>query len=41
MRYPVRVVSAGDFVLPGPSVEAMYFPTIRARLAPSRLSIRF
>ena len=40
MRYPVRVVSAGTFVLPGPSVEAMYHPSIRARLAPSRISIR-
>ena len=41
MRYPVRVVSAGDFILPGPSVEAMYYPTVRARLAPSRISIGF
>ena len=40
MRYPVRVVSAGDFVLPGPSVEAMYYPSIHARLAPTRLSLK-
>lgn len=40
MRYPVRVVSAGDFILPGPSVEAMYAPTLRARRAPARISVR-
>ena len=38
--YPVRVVSAGDFVLPGPSVEAMYYPTLRARRAPARITVR-
>lgn len=38
--YPVRVVSAGDFVLPGPSVEGMYHPALRARLAPGRLVVR-
>ena len=38
-RYPVRVVSAGDYALPGPSVEAMYAPTLRARLAPTRLHV--
>jgi len=38
-RYPVRVVSAGDFVLPGPSVEAMYNPELHARSAPSRLAV--
>lgn len=32
-RYPVRVVSAGRFILPGASVEAMYAPAIRARTA--------
>ena len=38
--YPVRVVSAGDFVLPGPSVEGMYHPELRARRAPGRLVVR-
>ena len=38
--YPVRVVSAGDFVLPGPSVEAMYYPTLRARRASARITVR-
>lgn len=37
--YPVRVVSAGDFVLPGPSVEGMYAPTLRARCAASRVVV--
>jgi len=36
--YPVRVVSAGDFVLPGPAVEAMYQPTLRSHRAAERLS---
>lgn len=40
VRYPVRVVSAGDFVLPGPSVEGMYHPSLRARVAPARLVVR-
>ena len=35
-RYPVRVVSAGEFVLPGVAVEAMYQPSLRARTAPAR-----
>ena len=34
--YPVRVVSAGEYVLPGPSVEAMYDPRLHARRAPAR-----
>ena len=38
-RYPLRVVSAGEYTLPGPSVEAMYFPGLRSRRAPSRLSV--
>ncbi len=38
-RYAVRVVSAGEFVLPGPSVEAMYAPALRARGAASRLVV--
>ena len=40
MRCPVRVVSAGDFILPGPSVEAMYHPSVRACCAPTRIKIR-
>jgi len=40
VRYPVRVVSAGDFVLPGPSVEAMYNPELHARCAPGRIVVR-
>ena len=40
MRYPVRVVSAGDFILPGPSVEAMYHPSLHARCAPTRIVIK-
>ena len=39
-HYPVRVVSAGDFVLPGTSVEAMYTPALRANGAPSRVTVR-
>ena len=39
-RYPMRVVSCGEYVLPGPSVEAMYHPELHARLAPSRVAIR-
>ena len=38
-RYAVRVVSAGEFVLPGPSVEAMYTPALCARGAASRLVV--
>lgn len=37
--YAVRVVSAGEFVLPGPSVEAMYSPSVRARGESARLKI--
>ena len=40
MTYPVRVVSAGEFVLPGPSVEAMYNPQLHARRAPQRVTVR-
>lgn len=35
----VRVVSAGEFLHPGVSVEAMYEPQIRARTASSRIKI--
>lgn len=38
-RYPLRVVTAGDFVLPGPTVEAMYAPDIRASAAPGRIKV--
>jgi len=38
--YPVRVVSAGDYVLPGPSVEGMYDPRLHARRAPGRIVVR-
>jgi len=40
VRYPVRVVSAGDFVLPGPSVEGMYSPELRSVCAPSRIVVK-
>ena len=39
-RYPVRVVSSGDCILPGPSVEAMYHPDLHARRAPDRISVK-
>ena len=38
--YPLRVVSAGDFVLPGPSVEGMYAPSLHARRAAGRVVVR-
>ena len=37
--YAVRVVSAGDFIAPGASVEAMYDPAVRARTAPRRIRV--
>jgi len=37
--YAVRVVSTGDFIAPGVSVEAMYDPTVRARTAPRRIRV--
>ena len=37
--YEVRVVSAGEFVVPGVSVEAMYDPAIRARGAATRIKV--
>ena len=39
-RYQVRVVSAGEFVLPGPSVEGMYHPALHARRVPGRIVVR-
>ena len=38
--YPVRVVSAGEYVLPGPSVEGMYDPRLHARRATGRVVSR-
>jgi uncharacterized protein YfaS (alpha-2-macroglobulin family) len=38
--YPMRVVSSGEFTLPGVSVEAMYYPELNAKSSPSRISIR-
>ena len=37
--YAVRVVSMGDFALPGPSVEAMYDPAVHARGPARRVRI--
>jgi hypothetical protein len=37
--YAVRVVSSGDFIAPGVSVEAMYDPAVRARTAPRRIKV--
>ena len=39
VRHAVRVTSAGDFVLPGVSVEAMYSPETHARTAPRRVRV--
>jgi len=38
-HYAVRVVSAGSFILPGTSVEAMYAPEIRARSGARRITV--
>ena len=32
--------SAGEYVLPGPSVEAMYFPDLRSKCAPARVKVK-
>ena len=37
--YPMRVVSSGEFTLPGVSVEAMYFPKLNAKSSPSHIDI--
>jgi uncharacterized protein YfaS (alpha-2-macroglobulin family) len=37
--YPMRIVSAGEFTLPGVSVEAMYHPSLNARSAPCRIIV--
>lgn len=37
--YAVRVVGAGDFLLPGVSVEAMYEPEVHARSASGRVRV--
>ena len=39
-KYPMRVVSSGEFTLPGVSVEAMYYPELNAKSSPSRINIR-
>ncbi len=38
-HFPVRVVSAGTYIVPGVSVEAMYQPELRARTSSSRVEI--
>lgn len=38
-HYPVRVVSAGTYVLPGVSAEAMYSPELRARTGFERITV--
>ncbi len=38
-HYPVRVVSAGTYALPGVSVEAMYNPELRASTKPGRIAV--
>ena len=38
-HYAVRVVSAGEFILPGTSVEAMYAPELRARGRAMRIKV--
>ena len=39
VRYQVRAVTAGAFMLPGVSAEAMYFPELASRAAPSNVAI--
>ncbi len=39
-RYPARVVTPGEFILPAATVEAMYAPEIRANAASARISAR-
>ena len=36
-RYPVRVVSAGEFILPGTALDGMYNPELKCRRAPARI----
>ena len=38
-HYAVRVVSAGEFILPGTSVEAMYAPEVRAWESATRIRV--
>jgi len=38
-RYPLRVVTAGEFRVPSASVEAMYAPEIRATVAPGWMTV--
>jgi uncharacterized protein YfaS (alpha-2-macroglobulin family) len=37
--YPMRIVTSGEFTLPGVSVEAMYYPSLNAKSGSSRISI--
>ena len=39
-RTTAKIVQAGDFVLPGPSVEAMYFPALKSKRAPMLIHVR-
>ena len=39
-RYALRAVSAGDYIVPGPSVEAMYAPDVRACGGTDRIVVR-
>ncbi len=38
--YPVRIVSPGEFALPGVAVEGMYHPGLRARARGARIVVR-
>ena len=39
-RHPLRVVSSGEFVLPGVSVESMYFPSLNAHSMSEKITVR-
>jgi uncharacterized protein YfaS (alpha-2-macroglobulin family) len=39
-RHPLRVVSSGEFVLPGVSVESMYFPSLNAHSMMEQISVK-
>lgn len=38
--YALRVITPGEFILPGTSIEAMYAPEIRARLKPEKICVK-
>lgn len=40
IRYPVRVVSAGEYALPSVAAEGMYNPELRARCGAARIVVR-